>query len=295
MTERFCEQLDVFTHRATESEVMLTLCDMSRGRIRSFRGELRGPRCLRAKTLQAGFTVTRCECETNVSCSTSLVVTEPCYWTPELPMLYDLNLELELADGSTLTWQTPVGLRRWEIHGRDFFREGKRVVLRGLVIDDCSRSTLERAAEAEVTLVVRDPSNEILDRASELGVPVVVDFRGFSGELTRKLLSYAWQPAVALVLLDDEMASGFYQPAAVKTGGYFDGTEPPRSDWEWVNVVACELEPSEQLLSWAANYPKPVIAIRRGGAYVELAAARQGCDLLQAKLAPNFDLAGYFV
>jgi hypothetical protein len=38
-----------------------------------------------------------------------------------------------------------------------------------------------------------------------------------------------------------------------------------------------------------------VIAIREGGTYADLQTARLACDHLQAALAPEFDLAGYFV
>jgi hypothetical protein len=303
MTPDFCEQLDVFTLAAMESEARLCLCDMSRGRIRSFHGELRGPRCAKAKTLQASFAVARCDCEADVSHSTSVLVTEPCYWTPELPMLYDLTLEIELADGAKTTCRQPIGLRRWEIHGRDFFRDGKRIVLRGAIVDDPSLESIQQAGEAEMTLLIRNSSDQVLQPASELGVPLVIDLRGCAGEFTPALLRLAWCPAVGLALLDEEPTSGFYQSPALKLGNVSDAAKPQAAGAavcglahdHWADVIVFELAPGERPPAWAATVEKPVIAIRRGGTYPELAAARRGCDCLQAELAPEFDLAGYFV
>jgi hypothetical protein len=294
MTAQFTEQLDIFTSRPTDSEVRVHLSDMSQGQFRAFHGSLRGPRCGKAKTLPADFVVDRCECKPNASQSTSCLVTEPCYWTFELPMLYDVTLQLELSDGNTATWRQAIGLRRWEIHGRDFFLEGKRVVLRGAVVDECVADLLPQAAEAEIALVVREPGDDFLERASELGVPLVVDLRGFAGPLTQRLLRYAWHPAVVLVLMDDEVEGGYHQPPSVRVGYVCDAARGLAQP-DWADVIVFELAPGQRPPAWAATCAKPVIAIRRPGPYAELAEARRGCDRLQAELAPQFDLAGYFV
>ncbi|MCH8839863.1 MAG: hypothetical protein IH831_04155 [Planctomycetes bacterium] len=278
----FNEQLEVFTHRATESEVLVEICDMSQGQIRAFQGQLRGPHCERAHTLPATFQTSHRE---------PLLVIDPCYWTPQLPMLYDVELALELADGTTAAWKHTVGLRRWEIDGRNLLQERKRIVLRGAVTTNFRAEDLSAAVAAEVALVVRDPSEAFLQRASELGVPLVIDLRGHEGNLSPKLLSYAWQPAVALVLLDTGVP---HKPHAIKTGCVVQSAcvfaEAP-----WADIIAIELSETERPPDWAATCDKPVIAIRRQGAYAELSQARHGCDRLQAELAPQFDLAGYFV
>ena len=278
----FNEQLEIFTHRATESEVLVEMCDMSQGRIRAFQGQLRGPHCERAHTLPATFQTSHRE---------PLLVIDPCYWTPQLPMLYDVQLALELADGSTAEWKHTVGLRRWEIDGRNLLRERKRIVLRAAVTTNFRAEDLSAAVAAEVALVVCDPSEAFLQWASELGVPLVVDLRGEEGNLSPKLLSYAWQPAIELVLLDKGVPN---KPHAVKLGHVIQPAcvfaEAP-----WADVIVIELSETERPPAWAATCDKPVIAIRSQGAYAELSQARHGCDRLQAELAPQFDLAGYFV
>ncbi len=248
----FNEQLEIFTHHATESEVLVEMCDMSQGQIRAFQGQLRGPHCERAHTLPTTFQTSHRE---------PLLVIDPCYWTPQLPMLYDVQLALELVDGTTATWKHTVGLRRWEIDGRNLFRERKRIVLRGAVTTNFRAEDLSAAVAAEVALVVRDPSEAFLQRASELGVPLVVDLRGQEDNLSPKLLSYAWQPAVALVLLDTGVP---HKPHTRKTGCVIQSTcvfaEAP-----WADVNAIELSKTERHDYCAATCEKPVSAIRRQG------------------------------
>lgn len=294
MPESFCEQLELFTHHATESEVVVEVRDISQGRIRAFHGQLRGPRCTKAKTLSASFAIELCTCDAKMAQSASVLVTEPCYWSPDLPMLYDIELELELAGGETATWRQSLGLRQCAIHGRDLFRGRKRIVLRGAVVENASIELLARAADAELALVVRDSEAAFLQRASELGVPLAVDLRGTAGDLTPTLLRFTWQPAVELVLLSDRVISAYFKPRAVRAGIVVYAALTP-VDGEWVDVLSCELGPGERPPAWATTCAKPVIAIRHVCAYAELSEARRGCDRLQAELAPQFDLAGYFV
>lgn len=61
-------------------------------------GDLRGPRCETAKTLQAQFQLIDQGREPQWH-ATALVL-EPCYWSEELPMLYDLTLKVVDQEGS---------------------------------------------------------------------------------------------------------------------------------------------------------------------------------------------------
>ena len=61
------------------------------------------------------------------------------------------------------------------------------------------------------------------------------------------------------------------------------------------DVIAVELAEGDRPPAWIAKVSKPVIAIRRGRVYADFFEARAACDRLQAELAPDFNLAGYFV
>ena len=62
-----------------------------------------------------------------------------------------------------------------------------------------------------------------------------------------------------------------------------------------VGAIVAKLDDGERPPRWMATCGRPVVAIRRGAAYAGFEEARIACDRLQAELAPEFDLAGYFV
>jgi hypothetical protein len=277
------KQVEIFTHQATEAAALVKLHLPSAWAGSSIEIQLTGPRCERARTLPATF---------RSDPNGTLLVTDPCYWTPQLPFLYDLQLTLQLADDSQIDWKHSIGLRRWDIERRNLLSERRRIVLRGAVIAEPDVAMLTDAVGAEMALLVRDPGEPFLQRASELGVALVIDLRGFQGDLAALLTSYSWHPTVALVLVDEEISRSGDMKIATVVRADSSSCETASGVGD---VVVFELGETEHPLAWAATCEKPVIAIRRQGAYAELAEARQACDRLQTDLAPQFDLAGYFV
>lgn len=290
MMEPLSSLIEVSTSEATDSEVRVTLRDRSQGWIASLHGEVRGPRCVRARTLPAKFPLR----EKAEKPSASTLITDPCYWTPEMPFLYDLNLEVTLADGSTQQWHQSLGLKRLEAHSSNLFRERRRIVLRGLRIPGADTEVLQAALEAEISLVVANPTVDFLEQANEIGVSLVVDLRESDAELTSLMAMYSWHPAVECVLLNQQSEPEKWSALAsvYVSGGEMASEEsiPP-----WAHVIFVELGESEQPPASISELKKPVIAVRPGEPKSDFVAARRGCDQLQSALAPEFDLAGYFV
>jgi len=295
----FIEQIDPVGYSPTEHQLNFALGDMSQGRLVSFSGNLIGPHCQYARTLPATFSVPPCECLPGISNRTQRIITDPCYWTPKLPFLYNFEGEMKLADETVQSWSHTVGFRRWEVEGRNLRLERRRIVLRGAVAATESAVDLRAAHDAEVALVVKDPSDSFLQQASECGVMVIADLRSVETELTPRLLSLAWQPCVALVLVcHTHVMSGYYQPAALTIGQMVDVKTqlvPESDEYESASVLLVELNADERPPHWLANIDKPVIVIRRGETHGDLPQSRAACDRLQADLAPEFNFAGYFV
>jgi len=292
----FIEQIDPVAFSPTEHQLKFALCDLSQGRLASFQGNLIGPYCQYARTLPATFSIPPCECLPEISNSTQRIITDPCYWTPKLPNLYQFEGEMQLADEAIQSWSHTVGFRRWEVEGRSLRLERRRIVLRGVEAATEGAVDLRDAHDTEVALIVKEPSDSFLQQASECGVMVIADLCEVDAELTPRLLSLAWQPSVALVLLSPTMA--FYAPDALTIGQRVhvkDQVAPENMAQEWASVLLVELNAGESLPHWLANTDQPVIVIRRGEACCDFQQARSACDRLQAELAPQFDLAGYFV
>jgi Glycosyl hydrolases family 2 len=74
------------------------------------RGTLRGPYCEQARTLPAEFAFR--DLGPGAPASAEAVVTDPCMWSPDLPHLYQVDVEA-LRDGQIVAeYHGMIGLRR---------------------------------------------------------------------------------------------------------------------------------------------------------------------------------------
>jgi hypothetical protein len=234
-------------------------------------GTIRGPFSDFAKTLTADFKLKPTE-----SNRAEALITEPCYWTPQLPMRYELHVDGEPS--------VPFGLKRFYCSGRNLTLESKRIVLRGKMCDSPSKADLQLARQHEAALIVTDPTYEVCEIASRLGVPLLV--RITSVTAVERL---AWFPAVYMVLAT--VGQQFNPSPQVSVAEVVKVGDEPTFGGQ---AVIIELELGERPPAWAATCDIPVIVIRKDPE-ADIKTARAGCDRLQAELAPEFDLAGYFV
>lgn len=236
------------------------------------------------------------------------VLTEPAFWTPELPNLYRLEARVECGAAVAATFAIRVGLRRLGVRGRSFRLDGRRWVPRGVRVHgtalDCDALRQEAA-----TAVVANPDATVCGRADAEGVAViaVLDAAPIEGTVER-IGGLAIHPAVVMALLPAGTATADAEAIAaavrgikgtLQLGWIVDGALPPPGvpagvDWLAV-VVGSEGVPHP---AWRdAAPPLPLVACGGSG-------GRAGCDALQARLAawlleggerPAWDWAGYVV
>lgn len=266
--------------------------------VQSITGQIYGPHCEFGKTLASTFVVETLAGEEGQACLARALVLDPCCWTPEMPFLYDLELTTTATPGEVTTYKTSLGLRRWSANGPDWNLETRRVVLRGAVSADVSDETLAKARFAETPLLVTMPGEETLVSASRLGVPLLVDLRDAGEALGDVLQQLTWHPAAFGALLTQRqlLSLSGAKYAGLPLGAAIDALEAVDS----LTDLACDfyvtmLTADERPFVWLSKIGKPVMAVRQGEVYADLIAARAGCDQLQAELAPEFNLAGYFV
>jgi hypothetical protein len=72
-------------------------------------GTLRGPFCERARTLPAEMVFHKAG---NATLTAEAIVPDPCMWTPEMPHLYQADLEAVSGGEIVAEYHGPVGLRR---------------------------------------------------------------------------------------------------------------------------------------------------------------------------------------
>jgi hypothetical protein len=282
---------------ATDSSALVTLDCSGAASAVTLGSELHGPVCAFARTLPSVVTAK----VARDGCSIEFLVTEPCYWTPQLPFLYNLQLRTQDGEGTIRELGRSIGLRRLIAHSRDLRLNGERIVLRGACSGPLEPSRLVESRAAETAIVTAFPNDELFSAAASTGVFLVADVAAGAGELTNILRDLSWQPAVALVLLNqDQIAEDHAQEARrmnllLAQRMRADETAHESDVAAAADVIAIELAEGDRPPAWMAKASKPVIAIRRGRVYADLYVARSACDRLQAELAPEFSLAGYFV
>jgi hypothetical protein len=299
MTRSLSDLVRCTIRLATDSECRLQLSsnasatDGDEGSCTTIEGTIEGPFCSIARTLPTTFSI-RAVAVAGQGVSETVVV-DPCYWTPALPFLYRLNLTLRDARGDTFRISESLGLRRWCAEGADLKLERKRIVLRGAEMS-ANEATLPIAREVEIALLVGEPSVDFCRAASYQGVAIVADLRGASGDIETTLRNYALHASVLVVLVTDDAAKLLPTqalPLIARVVGAMDVQATieryPRAD-----ILAVELDADERPPAWVAQCGKPAVAIRSTASFADFRGARETCDRLQADLAPQFNLAGYF-
>lgn len=232
------------------------------------------------------------------------ILTEPGYWTPELPHRYRLTAEVR-ADGRTLaSCDRLVGLRRLGVRGRSFWLEGRRWVPRGIA---CGENDVDPAVFRQrlATAVIDDPTERMCDVGDEAGVAIIARC---GGDPVADCTRWSMHPSVMLMVLPPGLGASGVEAVARKIapvsgtmllGLEADGRKPSLPTPRGIDCLVMSLPagamPDD---SWRDPPPVPVLASRASPG--ERENARSACDKLQADLAAwrgaktaSWDWAGF--
>lgn len=268
------------------------------GRLR-LEGTLAGPECRRSITLPVAAGLADMG-RGPAGPLARAVLTEPAFWTPDLPNLYRLSIRLK-DDGNTVAevnrW---IGLRRSGVRGRSLWLEGRRWVPRGVVREPGTCDVLALRT-ADVAAMLTDPPEPLLSAADEAGLAVIaltnlpLDRPPPADQLVDRIAAWGMHPSVVIAVLPatlpaDTAASLTEAVRRLKgtmlIARVIDGALPP-PDNAATGSDCLLVSLAENALPHAAwRDPKPavpLIAWRRCAD--EDRADRSGCDRLQAALA----------
>ncbi len=276
-------------------------------------GELIGPECRFAQTLSARIPFQ--DRGPGESLIAEAVVPDPCFWTPELPMLYKARIERKgpevigrvpgieehevVVTGrapeqeSFTTFEKWLGIRRLGTRGRSLILDTERWVPRGIWLDRIGRDDLKAAREADVVLCGPPPDDEICLKASRHGVPLLIELSAPPERLADEVRRLGQWPAVFLVVLEPEAAIDAAIRGSARNllfAAKF-ATDKPIVPPPWAQLLFCNV--TAESASRVRDVPLPILARRR--ASIDIRAARAACDRLQYDLAPAGDFAGYLV
>ncbi len=238
------------------------------------------------------------------------ILTEPAYWTPELPNLYRVDARADGPGGKAVGQaETLVGLRRLGVRGRSLWLNGRRWVPRAVVAAE--RPDLAALKAASLGALVTDVRDDDLALADTMGV-AVMPLLGENDLTPARIAALARHPAALFGLVNADIPAE-HVAGRVATlrrargtmliGQVFDGSQPPPPspplDFSAVRLAAGQVPHA----AWRGVSAVPLVAWRHDAA--EPSTGRSACDALQRDLAAwglaagverlPWDWAGYLV
>jgi hypothetical protein len=257
-------------------------------------GQVRGPRCLQAETLPV--TSPLVDLGPGPTLLARAVIPDPCFWSPDLPAIYDVTVHLLRGQEIIATARRELGLRALGVRGRNFALEGKRWILRG-VSASSTVATLPRLwREVVASYVTGHAKDDCLAEASQWGSLAVVELDCAEHDAAEQLRRLALHPAVALVVIRGSLPADFKlshvapnlllaQPLSTNQA----------SIGAWAQVLWLETDDPVLAGRIASQTELPIIVVRRLTSPLPLTDARAACDVLQRELASAGQFAGYVV
>lgn len=255
-------------------------------------GWLRGPECRLAKTLPTNHVFT--DLGAGQTLLARAFLPDPCFWSPELPALYRVTIEVRQQNSVVHTEERELGVRFLGTQSDSFYWENKRWVLRGVSNTEFAKAALPVWRDAGAAMLVKDPSDELCCEASHEGVLLVACTADASLAMLRRLARWA---AVGIVVTSAEAdiladSRRLFPNLMLAQFVSVEKPWPPSPACSAVFVAESVLRSSESQFTGGRL---PIIAVRRLDSSVSLAEGREACDTLQRDLAPIGDFAGYVV
>jgi hypothetical protein len=188
-----------------------------------------------------------------------------------------------------------LGIRPLGVRGRKLLLEGRPWVIRAVHAAQAADSPLSAWRDADATMLVDDPEETLCREASRLGVWLAAWLSAPAERIEAELTRLSRWPCLALAVLDSnvELSAPIRTAARNLLLAQRYGPGDPVAPADWADAAICEDDAADRLAARAATCGKPVLALRRGGRFDDLAGARRTCDELQRALAGRGEFAGY--
>lgn len=220
---------------------------------------------------------------------------DPCFWSPDLPFLYTVTVELLQGARRLATAERLLGVRPLGVRDGHLWLEGRPWTPRGVRTDEAPPVDLALWRGAGAALIADDPSDALCEQASRQGVAIVAWLNGPDQIVDRVARLARWPaPTVAVIgAVADDGASLRTAARNLLLAQAVD-LQAPILRADWADLVVCRFAPDAGLSQVSApNHP--ALAYRPAVAGQTLAEARRACDRLQAALAGRGEWAGYLV
>ncbi len=251
------------------------------------------------------------------------ILTEPAFWTPNVPMLYSVKCKITSSGQDVDLLSETIGLRRLGIRNHSLWLDSHRFVVRGVTCSNRGNQSPEQRSAttkdyktAEVIDLSTGVSSETnflgpqldenLKSADESGRPIIVRLNPQSSpcSIPAIICQLTNHPAVLITVIPDALLPEVPKFLGFK-GTMLFATEVPAEIGppelpSGVDLAIVRLSKTVPVSSWKNPPPYPTIAWQTG-----VPSQRKECDRLQALLASwrttsksppsSWDWAGFFV
>lgn len=287
--------LSVFYGRASPAEVQLYArwsgpagADAPSARLQ---GEVHGPHCAYAQTLPLCVRLTPQPGSPPLATG---CLPDPCFWSPEAPYLYRVQLEWSSADAAPQRAQRLLGVRPFGAHGTQFLWAGKRFVPRFVRPTAGRPIDWQECRSAGAALWLEHPADAECEAASRLGVLLGASAAAHEDWASEASRLARW-PAVACLAVEGCSEERDYRrlqsvaPNLLIGQRLTDAATPVARGAQFIVVDAKLLL---ERPPWTCALP---LLVRGSSPAAAVAQRRSACDELQRALVGQVDPAGYIV
>ena len=258
-------------------------------------GQVRGPRCLHAQTLPSVAPLI--DLGPGPTHLARALIPEPCFWSPDLPAIYDVVVNLQRGTEILATARREIGLRSLGIRGQNLALEGKRWIIRGVSSQSATHILPRDWHDAAAAYVGPSPNDDRLAEASQWGTLSISTVSGTSDEIIAQLRQLTLHPAVAMAIIHGDLPRDFGQSAVTPNLLLAQHWNPSANllPQPWADAIWADASSPKLLSDLSSSTSHPIIAVRPLPSPLPIDQARAACDQLQRDLAPIGQFAGYIV
>jgi hypothetical protein len=222
------------------------------------------------------------------------IVPDPCFWSPELPMVYRAHIELQCSGNTVARAQRLLGIKPLGVRGSQIVCEGRNLVLRAVRWEHVPPTPLSAWRELAAAIDIDEPEDAWLEEASQLGVWVIARIQRPGGEPSAAVRRLARWPAVAVIAVGSAADARLSHPTGNCILAQVAPATGPSQPEPWCQAMIASADQAGDLAAAKGSGSRPVL-VERDAQADNLAAARRACDLLQAEFAGRGQFAGYIV
>jgi hypothetical protein len=212
----------------------------------SITGRITGPFCPYAQTLSATHEfVDRGPGRTLLA---EARVPEACFWTPEFPYLYEVEIKLSRAGEVIATTRKLFGMRWFAAEGRGLLCERQPWLLGAARVETLDADDVDAFHDSNVAVMAPAPDDALCAAASRVGVLLVAEVAACGEQLLLELRRLAQWPAVVMVVLksdaevspDARRAAGNLLLGQDAVSESFEQPEGNIAPWAQLVLVGCK-------------------------------------------------------